>query len=70
MEGHSSREVGTAMSETTQTKIDKVLNLAKHACKGSYSIYELYKQELETIPEITPEEYQNAIRSLARILRV
>ena len=70
MEGYNSREVGTAMSETTQDKINKVLSLARHAHKGSYSSYELYKRQIGDIPNITSEEYQDAVRDLAKILRV
>ena len=50
--------------------IKEILASAK-ACgyKGNYSVYTMYKHKIEAL-NLTPTEYDSAIRELARILKV
>lgn len=38
-------------------------------CKGDYTVYERYRRQLSGI-DLTPEEYQTAVRYIAEGLRV
>lgn len=56
-------------SEHKVLKTRFVLDKAKRDIKGNYSIYNLYKRELEDIG-LSPKEFEQAVVKLTKILRV
>lgn len=57
------------ISSISNPKALCILNRAKHGGKYDYSVYNYFKRELESLG-LSSMEYQRAIISLARILRV
>lgn len=55
------------MSESN--KIDMILERAKGAKKEDYSVYNMYKRELESLL-LNENDYKKAILRLIKILRV
>lgn len=55
--------------ETNKAKVKAIIEQAKYDTKGSYTIYNQYKQRLADL-NLSPEEYSTAIRKLANALRV
>lgn len=56
-------------SEHKVLKTRFVFDKAKRDVKGNYSIYNLYKRELEDIG-LSPKEFERAVVELTKILRV
>lgn len=56
-------------SEHKVLKTRFVFDKAKRDIKGNYSIYNLYKRELEDIG-LSPKEFERAVVKLTKILRV
>lgn len=51
-------------------KVDAIMKAAKFAePKGDYSVYRSYRRQLEDLGLI-PKEYQDAVKKLAKILKV
>lgn len=58
------------IDNTVKEKLEAIMNAAKFAePKGDYSVYRSYRRQLEDLG-LTPEEYQVAVRKLAKILKV
>ena len=57
------------MRERELQKIQRVLASARRDKKGDLRVYEYYKRRLQEL-EITPREYEQAVRKLANVLRV
>ncbi len=58
------------IENTTKERLDAVMKAAKFAePKGDYSVYRSYRRQLEDLG-LTPEEYQAAVKKLAKILKV
>lgn len=51
-------------------RVKRVLEMAKKSPKGSYIEYEYYKDRIGRIHGLTSSQYQEAIRDLARVLKV
>lgn len=51
-------------------RVKRVLEMAKKSTKGSYIEYEYYKDRIGRIHGLTSSQYQEAIRDLARVLKV
>ena len=58
------------VDEEANTRIKRVLDMAKHAPKGSYTEYEYYKERIGRIAGLTSTQYQTAIQQLTRILQI
>lgn len=54
---------------TTEEKLTAILNQAKHDAKGNYAIYHNYRRMIEEL-NITPAEFEKAVRKLSNILKV
>lgn len=46
-----------------------IIDQAKHDTKGSYTIYNQYKQRLSDL-NLSPTEFSDAVRKLSNVLRV
>ncbi len=57
------------MRERELQKIQRVLASANRDKKSDLRVYEYYKRHLQEL-EITPREYERAVRKLANVLRV
>ena len=58
------------IENTIKERLDAVMKAAKFAePKGDYSVYRSYRRQLEDLG-LTPEEYQAAVKKLAKILKV
>lgn len=53
----------------TQNVINKILQRASLDRKGDYRIYNSYRHEIEDLI-LQPQEYEQVIRELAKILKV
>lgn len=58
------------MKEQTEKSIAEIMVSARASgSKGNYSVYNSYKHKIEIL-DLTPSEYDSAIRELANILKV
>lgn len=58
------------IENNVKERLDAVMKAAKFAePKGDYSVYRSYRRQLEDLG-LTPEEYQAAVKKLAKILKV
>jgi hypothetical protein len=57
------------MREKKLYRIQRVLTSANRDKKGDLRVYEYYKRCLQEL-DITPREYEQAVRKLANVLRV
>lgn len=55
--------------EDNMLRLRFIFDKAKRDVKGNYSVYNYYKRGLEEL-ELSPKEYEQSVRELARILRV
>jgi len=53
----------------TKNVITKILKRASHDKKGDYRIYNAYRHEIEDLV-LSPKEYEQVIRELAKVLKV
>lgn len=51
------------------TRLETILERARRDAKGNYSIYHTYRRMIEEL-ELTPKEFEKAVRRLADILEV
>lgn len=58
------------IENNVKERLDAVMKAAKFAePKGDYSVYRSYRRQLEDLG-LTPEEYQAAVKKLAKILKI
>ena len=57
------------MTTETRERRNVILAQAGRDIKGNYQIYHSYRRMLEDL-ELTPKEFENAVKQLAKILKV
>lgn len=57
------------MATDTRERRNVILAQAGRDIKGNYQIYHSYRRMLEDL-ELTPKEFENAVKQLAKILKV
>ena len=56
-------------TKESENKIESILTNARYAAKKSYSIYELFRQQIQSAAS-TNKQYETAVSKLAAILHV